>query len=48
MCPAVMVCPVGALTQEGYGAPKVDNEKCIDCSKCTYFCPTGAIVLEKE
>ena len=45
-CPAVMVCPVDALTQSGVGAPEVDNDKCINCGKCTYFCPTGALVLE--
>lgn len=47
-CPAVMVCPVDALSQDGVGAPIVDNEKCIDCGKCTYVCPTGALILEKN
>ena len=26
-CPAVKVCPVGALSQEGFEAPKIDYEK---------------------
>ena len=30
-CPAVKVCPVGALSQEGFQAPKIDYEKCISC-----------------
>ena len=39
-CPVVRVCPVGAIYQEGYGVPKVDSEKCIDCGKCTRVCAT--------
>lgn len=42
-CPAVRVCPVGALSQEGFAAPKVDDEKCTDCGACVKFCPTGAL-----
>lgn len=42
-CPSVPVCPVGALTQDGYGAPVVDQEKCIDCGKCIRRCPMGAL-----
>mgnify|MGYP001855424003 CR=1 FL=1 len=26
-CPAVKVCPVGALSQEGFNAPKIDYNK---------------------
>ncbi|MBF0207562.1 MAG: 4Fe-4S binding protein [Oligoflexia bacterium] len=42
-CPAIKVCPVGALTQEGIGLPQVDDQKCIDCYKCVEFCPMGAL-----
>lgn len=45
-CPAINVCPVGALSQEGFDAPKVDHEKCIKCGKCSNFCPKMALVLE--
>lgn len=45
-CPSVRVCPVGALTQEGFQAPKVDREVCIRCGKCAAFCPKRALVLE--
>ena len=45
-CPSVKVCPVGALTQKGYNAPKVDYEKCILCGKCSNYCPMKALVLE--
>jgi Fe-S-cluster-containing hydrogenase component 2 len=45
-CPSVRVCPVGALSQKGYGAPAVDEDKCIKCGKCVRFCPMRALVLE--
>ena len=42
-CPSVRVCPVNALSQDGFSAPIVDESKCIDCGRCTNFCPLGAI-----
>ena len=45
-CPAVKVCPVGALSQNGFDAPIIDCEKCIRCGKCSNFCPKKALVLE--
>ena len=42
-CPSIRVCPVGAITQKGFEAPMIDNEKCIKCKKCVMFCPMGAI-----
>ena len=47
-CPAVKVCPVGALTQKDFEAPVVDHEKCINCGKCSNFCPKYALVLEQK
>jgi len=47
-CPAVKVCPVGALSQKEFEAPTIDKEKCIACGKCATFCPMNALVLEKE
>ena len=44
-CPSVRVCPVEALTQSGYRAPKADMDKCIKCGKCVRYCPMGAITL---
>ena len=29
-CPAVKVCPVGALLQEGFEAPKIDYENVLN------------------
>ena len=45
-CPAVKVCPVGALSQNGFDAPIIDGEKCIRCDKCSNFGPKIALVLE--
>lgn len=45
-CPAVRVCPVGALTQNGFNAPSIDHDKCIKCGKCSNFCPKKALVLQ--
>ncbi|MCI8352243.1 MAG: 4Fe-4S binding protein [Clostridia bacterium] len=44
-CPAVNVCPVGALTQKDFEAPTIDHNKCIRCGKCSNFCPKKALVL---
>ncbi len=45
-CPSVKICPVGALTQQGFHSPTVDLEKCIRCGKCVNYCPKKALILE--
>lgn len=42
-CPARRICPVGAISQNGFDLPVVDEEKCIKCKKCVMYCPMGAI-----
>jgi len=42
-CPSIKVCPVGAISQEGFGLPVVNQELCIECGKCIKFCPMRAI-----
>lgn len=42
-CPAVRVCPVGALKQQGFAAPVIDKAKCINCGKCVRACGMGAL-----
>jgi ferredoxin len=37
------VCPVGAIKQNGFAAPVIDQEKCIQCEECVMFCPMKAI-----
>lgn len=46
-CPAVNVCPVGALSQKDFEAPTIDYTKCIRCGKCANFCPKKALVLQE-
>ena len=45
-CPAVDICPVNALSQNGFGVPVIDENKCIRCGKCSNFCPKKALVLD--
>lgn len=46
MCPAARSCPIGAITQEKFGAAsKVDEKKCLGCEKCLRFCPAQAIEM---
>jgi len=41
-CPVVGVCPVGAISQNDYDAPMIDQEKCIACGMCVQYCAYGA------
>lgn len=42
-CPSIMVCPVGAISQNGFELPVINQELCIECGKCIKFCPRKAI-----
>lgn len=42
-CPAIKVCPVGAIKQEGFALPAINKETCIKCGKCIKYCPMKAI-----
>jgi len=42
-CPLVKVCPVGAIRQQGFAAPVIDAEKCIQCGACPTQCGKGAV-----
>jgi len=44
-CPSIRVCPTGALTQKGFRAPDVSQEKCVGCGKCVRYCPMRALSL---
>jgi ferredoxin len=37
-CPTIKQCPVGAISQVGFGPPVIDDAKCICCCKCTKRC----------
>jgi Fe-S-cluster-containing hydrogenase component 2 len=47
-CPAINICPVGAISQEGFDLPQIDHKKCILCRKCTTFCPKLALQYVEE
>jgi Fe-S-cluster-containing hydrogenase component 2 len=38
-CPLVGICPANAITQQGFAAPQIDQEKCISCGMCAMSCP---------
>jgi len=42
-CPLISVCPAGAISQDGFGLPSIDEESCIECGKCKKICPMRAI-----
>ena len=42
-CPLLRVCPVEAITQNGYDLPVIDEAKCIECGKCTRYCGMSAV-----
>lgn len=45
-CPAARVCSTRAITREHFFAPSVVNQDaCIGCTKCTRYCPAGAISM---
>ena len=45
-CPAVKVCPVGALSQKGFEAPKIDYDKCIGFARKRRWCWRRVLILE--
>lgn len=42
-CPSVAVCPVGAISQNDFELPLINQELCVECGKCINFCPRKAI-----
>ncbi len=40
------ICPVEAIMQEGYGLPKIDADKCIECEACVEYCGMQAVHKE--
>jgi len=42
-CPSINVCPVGAISQNGFELPVINQELCVECGKCINFCPRKAI-----
>ena len=42
-CPIIRIYPVGAISQNGYGLPVIDAEKCTECGKCARYCGMRAV-----
>lgn len=47
-CPLLTVCPVDAISQQGYGLPVIDADKCIECGKCVKLCGMQAVYKEQS
>lgn len=45
-CPLTGICPVGAISQDGFSAPEIDHEKCVSCGRCVNSCPYQALSFE--
>ena len=45
-CPLVDLCPKQAIAQEGFGLPRIDRAKCIECGKCVRHCGKNAVYQE--
>lgn len=44
-CPLIDLCPVGAISQEGFSLPRIDPEQCIECGVCAENCGRQAVHL---
>lgn len=44
VCPLIVMCPVGAISQDAEGYVTIDNTLCIECGKCVRKCPKKAAV----
>jgi ferredoxin len=42
-CRITRVCPVGAISQDGYRLLMIDETQCIECAKCIKYCPMHAV-----
>ena len=47
-CPMLAVCPAEAITQEGYGLPRINPDKCIECGKCMKICGMQAVYKNQD
>jgi ferredoxin len=47
VCPMIRLCPKKAITQEGFKAPKVNHDECIECVVCVNNCPHRVFVNGK-
>jgi ferredoxin len=48
ICPMIRQCPKKAISQNGFDAPVVDTQKCIECMFCVNHCPYKAFEVKKK
>ncbi|MGD9100573.1 MAG: 4Fe-4S dicluster domain-containing protein, partial [Anaerolineae bacterium] len=41
-------CPTGAISRNGRGIVRIDNDLCIGCQACVEACPFGAMQFDEE
>ena len=47
-CPAVQLCPAGALTQDDiFSVPRVDHELCTECGACVSACRVFSLTADE-
>ena len=42
-CPLIRLCPVEAISQEGFSLPAIDPDLCIECGHCIEICGRHAV-----
>ncbi len=47
-CPCISLCPVDALSQNGFEASTVDKDSCIECGACVDACPYQTLTDEEH
>lgn len=47
-CPMIAVCPAEAISQQGFGLPAIDPEKCIECGMCVRHCGKQAVYKRED
>jgi ferredoxin len=47
-CPMIPRCPKGAISQDGFGLPRIDAAKCIGCGLCVRSCPMQAMRKDND
>lgn len=47
-CPLIAICPVGAISQEGFSLPKIDPALCIECGQCMEHCGRQAVYKSEQ
>ncbi|QZT38474.1 4Fe-4S binding protein [Halosquirtibacter xylanolyticus] len=47
-CPMLSICKFDAITQNGFGLPVIDKDKCVECGQCIKTCGMSAVYKIKS